>query len=444
MANGNSGNLTCPVCRGPGAMVAVWSFISPTDDHDGTGGEQESFPTPTGATPPAEDARVMVSFAVDDESKMKGTCPKSPIEMKGTCPKSPIAGDESDAKGTFPTYPTFGVKANGHQFWRESDMDDPEFQKGFEFLPEEPDSLVVDGLTPDCLVFVQNGDYKGYRGRVRKVTAIKVTIALIDPASKTFQLMQPERQVQLMQTSVIVERDYSDHDTATVLITKIEQPALLIDPGSWGNLAGSKWADEAARAAADHGLHKQVKQIKRNKELKVSGVGKHHEVCTHEVHVPITMVTQDGRAVNGSYEAPIIDESKLPALLGLKSMIDGRCILDFRDPDNLTLTFCGPGKTTIEYAPGSDTFALEQAPTGHLMLPCTRHASRPSKSADPLGYGRTRRDDGYSLVVDEGPGFRVTQHYRTYDPSASSSSGHAEGILPDGGDSKAKHGSDTV
>ena len=60
-------------------MVAVWSFIAPTDDHDGTGGEQESFPNPTDASPPTEDARVMVSFAVDDGSEMKGSYPKSPI-----------------------------------------------------------------------------------------------------------------------------------------------------------------------------------------------------------------------------------------------------------------------------------------------------------------------------------------------------------------------------
>ena len=398
-------------------MVAVWFFIAPTDDDNGTGGEQESFPTSTNATPPTDDARVMVSFAVDDES-----------EMKGSYPKSPIADDEdSDKKGSFPVYPTFGVNANAHQFWRESDMKDPNFQKGFEFLPEEPEGMIAtQGLVDNCLVYMKKGNYKGRRGRVRKITNMKVTVALTDPASPTHELLQPEEHVQLMQTSVIVERIFPDHDSATVLLTKIDEPALLIDPGSWGNLAGSKWADEAARAAGDHGLHRQVKQIKRHKELKVSGVGKHHEVCTHEVHVPITMVTQDGRAVNGSYEAPIVDESKLPALLGLKSMIDGRCILDFRDPDNLTLTFCGPGKTTIEYAPGSDTFVLDQAPTGHLMLPCTRHASRPVKLAEPLGYGKQGKDEGYSLVV----------------PAASSSSSHAEGILPAGDDSKAKHGSD--
>ena len=133
MANGSSGNLTCPVCRGPGAMVAVWSFIVPTDDYGGNGGEQESFPTPTDAPPPAEEARVMVSFAVDDGSEKKGSFPMSPI----------VDDDGSDEKGSFPMCPTFGVNANGHQFWRESDMKDPNFQKGFEFLPEEPEGMIA-------------------------------------------------------------------------------------------------------------------------------------------------------------------------------------------------------------------------------------------------------------------------------------------------------------
>ena len=126
-------------------MVAVWFFIAPTDDEAGTGREQESFPIPTNATPPTEDARVMVSFAVDDES-----------EMKGSYPKSPIADDEdSDKKGSFPVYPTFGVNANAHQFWRESDMKDPNFQKGFEFLPEEPEGMIAtQGLVDNCLVYM--------------------------------------------------------------------------------------------------------------------------------------------------------------------------------------------------------------------------------------------------------------------------------------------------
>ena len=146
-------------------------------------------------------------------------------------------------------------------------------------------------------------------------------------------------------------------------------------------MARSQWMENAAKAAADRGLHPEVKQIQRNKELKISGVGKHHEVSTHEVHVSLTMVTEDGRAFQGSYGALVINKSQFPALLGLKSMIDERVIQDLRDSDNIflymTMTICDPRVTTIEYAPGPHTFSLEQAFTRHLMLPCTRQRPRP-------------------------------------------------------------------
>ena len=78
-------------------------------------------------------------------------------------------------------------------------MKDPEFQKGFEYLPEEPEGMIVaEGLVLDCLVFVKRGDYKGRRGRVRKNTNMKVTIALIDLTRETHELLRPEKQAQLM------------------------------------------------------------------------------------------------------------------------------------------------------------------------------------------------------------------------------------------------------
>ena len=156
---------------------------------------------------------------------------------------------------------------------------------------------------------------------------------------------------------------------------------------------------ETSKAAVDAGLGQQIKQTKRPKQLKVSGVGKHHEVATHDVHVPITLMAYDGRAVTGSFEAAVIDSSKLPALLGLKTMIDQRAILDFTDADNLTLSFGGPGKTTIDYSPGTDVFHLEQAPTGHLMLPCALHDRRLEPKKPVTGYGIKPKTDDEEAVL---------------------------------------------
>ena len=56
---------------------------------------------------------------------------------------------------------------------------------------------------------------------------------------------------------------------------------MLVHPGSRGNLIGDKWMKSAFNDAVKAGLGKELKETKREKELKVSGVGKHHEVCPH-------------------------------------------------------------------------------------------------------------------------------------------------------------------
>ena len=70
-------------------------------------------------------------------------------------------------------------------------------------------------------------------------------------------------------------------------------------------------------------------------------------------------------------------------------MIERRSILDFSQGiENLTITFTGPGKTNIELSPGSDTFKLHQAPSGHLMLPCCEYERTPN----------TREESGLTLI----------------------------------------------
>ena len=171
-------------------------------------------------------------------------------------------------------------------------------------------------------------------------------------------------------------------------------PALLVEPGSWGNLSGSKWMEEAASRAIKSGLDGQIKETQRKHPLKVSGVCKNDESASYDVHVPITLQTAEGRPITGGFEAAVIENSRLPALLGLKTLIDQRAILNFSDPDNLTMSFGGPGKTPIDYAPGTDIFLLQQAPTGHLMLPCAVHDIRNRKVTVPsTGYGFKQRTD---------------------------------------------------
>ena len=66
----------------------------------------------------------------------------------------------------------------------------------------------------------------------------------------------------------------------------------------------------------------------------------------------------------------VSDEGReLPALLGLQSMARQNAVLEM-NPGNEHLTLPGPGGYSINWSPGSIRYKLEQAPSGHLILPC--------------------------------------------------------------------------
>ena len=163
--------------------------------------------------------------------------------------------------------------------------------------------------------------------------------------------------------------------------------ALLVDVGSYGNLAGERWIRDAATIGRSH--NKRPTMTARGKTLNVSGVGTGAQECTHDCTVPISMTTIDGRPVVGTYTAPTVNEKKvpgkpesspIPGLLGLRALQERRAILDFsRGPGDLRITFPGPGDVKIELSPGSDTFQLHSAPSGHLMLPCCEHEAAQSR-----------------------------------------------------------------
>ena len=166
--------------------------------------------------------------------------------------------------------------------------------------------------------------------------------------------------------------------------------ALLIDPGSWGKLTGSTWSRRTAQLAMQ-GKAGMPKQQRCDRPLNVSGVGNGSQTCTHDCTLPISLVDIDGEPLRGTFTTPAVNDSSLPALPGLNTLIDRRAILDMT---TMRLYFTGPGETTITLSPGSRTFQCFQSPSGHMMLPCCNYgASVPA---------RPRHDNSsqLSLAVD--------------------------------------------
>ena len=163
------------------------------------------------------------------------------------------------------------------------------------------------------------------------------------------------------------------------------RPSLLVDPGSVGNLCGDAWAKSVAEAAHRHGHNPSYN--KRNRPLRVQGVGNGAQSCNYDCTLPIALKQKDKSVAMGKLLIPTVSGSDLPGLLGLAALRKNRGILDLNTMD---LHFCGPGDYDLLKAlpPGTDTFQLELAPSGHLVLPCCEFPSS-SDTASPEDYTLT-------------------------------------------------------
>ena len=149
--------------------------------------------------------------------------------------------------------------------------------------------------------------------------------------------------------------------------------ALLIVPGSVGNLCGDRWAKELAQLGKKYGQDPKVQT--RDQPMKVSGVGSGSQRCVNNYILPVALQSENfGPNIGTVYRTPAVENSDLPGLLGLQAMRDHRVVLDLQ---KLRMYFVGPGDYDLDKAlsPGTVSFALEVAPSGHLLLPCSNFSA---------------------------------------------------------------------
>ena len=195
------------------------------------------------------------------------------------------------------------------------------------------------------------------------------------------------------------DRDTSAYHVQTRLADG--RPALVVDPGSVGNLSGDAWAKEVAKAAARHGKHPEYQ--KRPRPLRVSGVGQGAQTCVYDCKLPVALRQLNGETVSlGCITTPTVSGSELPGLLGLTALRKNRAILDFQ---KMELHFCGPGDYKLDGSlpPGTDSFQLEVAPSGHLVLPCCEYESGSTSEEHTLTLMTKSREPTGSRAADGGP-----------------------------------------
>ena len=123
-----------------------------------------------------------------------------------------------------------------------------------------------------------------------------------------------------------------------------------------------------AIAAARNG-HKPSYQ-KRARPLQVSGVGNGAQSCSYDYRLPVGLRQAGSQQISlGELTIPSVQGADLPGLLGKLSFKENRAVWDIVTD---TLCFMGLGDYELEKAmpPGTDSFQLETAPSGHSVLPC--------------------------------------------------------------------------
>ena len=149
---------------------------------------------------------------------------------------------------------------------------------------------------------------------------------------------------------------------------------ILIDPGAHDNLAG----EETIRLL-EMQLGTRAKPRVLDSPLHVSGVGKQSQTADRALTInfglPPTADGNSGIPWKCSYTAPVIAGSNLPLLLGLKSLMAKRALLDTH---GRLLIIPGPGGVEIKCSPGTVALQLEMSESGHLILPLRPEPDMPS------------------------------------------------------------------
>ncbi len=117
------------------------------------------------------------------------------------------------------------------------------------------------------------------------------------------------------------------------------RPAVMLDIGSVGNIAGSRWIEMVMKYAADHGFKAQMR--KRLKPLTASGVGHGRQQAVVDYRVPCAFLTGEGTdptdrsrsqsAIHASLDMPSLLDSDTPGLMGLLAIRNYSGIVDTRN-----------------------------------------------------------------------------------------------------------------
>ena len=117
----------------------------------------------------------------------------------------------------------------------------------------------------------------------------------------------------------------------------------------------------------------------KSKEL---AVGKEAQTCFERAIVPVNLANGEV----GTYSAPVVPDSPIPALHGQKSLRANRSLID---TVHNKLYQLGPGEFKIVYPNGTRIYDLSDSPSGHMLHPVTEFFAVPGSTSSPSSSPKT-------------------------------------------------------
>ena len=142
----------------------------------------------------------------------------------------------------------------------------------------------------------------------------------------------------------------------------------VIDTGSVFNVCGERWARELAQQASEHNQSTTWCTRHSSRAPQFSGIGHGTRKAILDVSLPTAMESADGQRRTGTYEAPCLQDSDIPGVIGLKALEENGALLDIA---HNKLYFVGQGYCNLiaHLPPGTECFDLHKSSSGHLVLP---------------------------------------------------------------------------
>jgi hypothetical protein len=171
------------------------------------------------------------------------------------------------------------------------------------------------------------------------------------------------------------------------------KPAVMIDIGSVGNIAGSRWIELVTKWASMHGYKSQKRR--RERPLTVSGVGHGCQQVVMDFRLPCAFPTTSGTgpsgqasgksAIHATLDMPSLPDSDTPGLMGLLAVRKYGGVIDTRNVKMYLNTQADADFNLLQLLPpGYKEIDCHFAASGHMMAHCCEYTASPDK--DELAF----------------------------------------------------------